>query len=257
MNKNYPKNQIQYRDSVLIDYTLRYCFNSKNNVPKTTNWRYLEKDSSEINHPYFAYFIGNIYYSPDSLKALAFYAYSTPEYTHGDNKPPIKNYYGAAFALIRDSLNHPWQCYRLDYIAASGWDTKEEIWDVLEGYYHSRIRQQEDLVLNPNVNYYEFIDKIGMYIDSSGKVRYKPNLTRNETVILSNKYYDDSIHATFINKYTLDDPEFWTESIVWKKGLRVPWLYDFQTESHIITDDQIIEYNIPYPDSIIQMYKRK
>ena len=97
-----------------------------------------------------------------------------------------------------------------------------------------------------------------MYIDSSSKVRYKPNLTRNDIIDLSIKYFKtEDILSTFKNNYTLDDPEFWTESIIWKKGLRVPWLYNFQTESHIINDKQIIEYNIPYPDSIIQMYIRK
>ena len=250
--KSYKFNKMEYRDSVLIDYVLQYCFNSREK-PGTTNWS-ISIVKKKLEHPLFSYQIGNIYYSSDFLKAIAFYSYSVPEYVKDENEPE-KYFYGSALALLRDSLKQPWQIYELNLIGPSGWSSKEEIWNILEEYYHSSIKHQAVQILNPNLNYYELIEKLGMFIDSSGKVRNKPTLDRNEIIKLRSTNYKDDIISKYKSEYTLDDPEFWTESIIWKKGLRVPWLYNFQTESHIIIEDQIIEYNIPYPDSIINMYK--
>ncbi len=254
-NNKYNKNKILYRDSILIDYVLNSCFRDEESVLVNSN--FLRMENFELQHPYFSYNIGNIYYSPDSLKALVFYSYSYP-FVVPIKFDTLQYFHGAAFAMFRDSLYRPWKCYRLDYIAPGGFSNKEQVWEILEDYYHKGIKHKGLLVLNDGIDYYDLIDKQGMYIDSSGKVRIKNGLTQNDINGLSSNYDNlDSIYKTFKSKYTLDDSEFWSESIVWKKGLRVPGYYNFQTSSHIEGLNQIIEYNIVYPDSIIEMYKKK
>jgi len=58
--------------------------------------------------------------------------------------------------------------------------------------------------------------------------------------------------------YNLQDPGFWTKSLIWQKGVLIPGLYLFQTQPGAIPgedDAPLVPPPIPYPNSIRDLFQ--
>lgn len=250
----YPKNEVSYKDSLLINYALYQI--SKGNVH--FNW-YKRFPDIDFDSSYFKLQIENIYYSPDSLKALVFFTENYKDKPIEGVKKLDPNIYisGRSIALLRDSKYEPWELYFIDFFIPSRYTDREEVRILFEKYYRFWIINEVRYGHSNKYTFEEILEKKGFILDSNNQVIINPKYTRNEQIGISIKFKLNEYLIDFENKYGIDDKEFWTESIVWKKGIRLPDLYIFQTDSHIIMEDYMMNYNIQYPDSIIQMYKEK
>jgi hypothetical protein len=216
----YPVNgdKLSYRDSIAFDYSIKYII--RNKLIRTLNWK------SDYDHSVFMLYFIKMYQSPDSLKSAIIMVGRLPK---EENNPLDKNYLfcGRIIYGIRNSKDDVWELYpAIDY-APSGWPTKEVVVSMLENYLHNIIKTDTKEIPNPK-------------------------MTKNE--VLDSMIPIDKRIFWVHNKYTIDDPEFWTKSIYFWKDLRANGYYMFQTYHHFPHDDQIIKYTIEYPDSILKMY---
>lgn len=249
----YPKNNVSYKDSLLINYTLDYIAQEKSNF----NW-YKWFSGLDLDSNYFKLQIENIYFSPDSLKALVFITYNYRRKIF-ENSPNDSSLYvaGRDIALLRNSKYEPWELFFINFISPSGYSDRTDVRILMEKYYRKGIKKQG---VNSHSNKYTFeeiLNKNGYILDENNEIVINPNITESAQIDLNINFPLENYIINVINEYGLEDEEFWTESVIWKKGIRLPDLYLFQTNSHIIMEDYIMNYNIPYPDSIIQMYKEK
>lgn len=249
----YPKNEISYKDSLLITNALYKIAN------KEVDFN-LYKWFPDLNFKskYFKYNIENVYKSPDNLKAIAFISYNYQNNSNGNLKLENNMFYaGIDMALLRKSQYEPWDIYYLGYCISSGWKYRDELRFYMENYYRNGIKSQTVEAHSDKFTFQQILEKEGYILDSNNLIGINPSYIENEQIDLSNNIKLSEYVTTFKNLYGLDDKEFWTESFIWKKGLRLPDLYIFQTDSHIIMEGYILNYKIQYPDSIIQMYKEK
>lgn len=251
--RDYPKNEVSYKDSLLITNTLYKIARGDVDL----NWQKIFPDL-DLDSSYFRFQIENIYQSPDNLKALVFITYNYKRKMF-ENSPFDTNIYVAGWdiVLLRDTKYEPWELYILGYYVSSGWSEREDVRINMEKYFRYGLKSQGVHGHSDKYTFEEILEKEGYILDSNNQIVINPKYTKNERKSLSIKFPIQEYIIQFENKYGLDDEEFWTESFIWKKGIRLPDLYIFQTESHIIMEGYILNYNIQYPDSIIQMYKEK
>ncbi len=249
----YPKNEVSYKDSLLITYALYQIASGNVHFNWWKRFPYVNIDSS-----YFKIQIENIYYSPDSLKALVFFTENYKDKPVEGVKLDTNIYIsGRSIALLRDSKYEPWELYFIDFFIPSRYTDREEVRILFEKFYRFGIINEVRHGHSNKYTFEEILENRGYILDSNNEIIVNPKYTKNEQIGISNKFPYEQCLKDFKNEYGLDDKEFWTESIVWKKGIRLPDLYIFQTNSHIIKEDYMMNYNIQYPDSIIQMYKEK
>jgi hypothetical protein len=101
---------------------------------------------------------------------------------------------------------------------------------------------------------------LGGYIQSE---KVKEELTKK--LVHSLKDDGEFVNDTLSNKktfvkygYNITDSGFWTNSVIWKKGVRVNGLYNFETRGNINRSDpepMDKKAKVIYPDSILALYK--
>jgi hypothetical protein len=71
------------------------------------------------------------------------------------------------------------------------------------------------------------------------------------------EYVLDSTGAAKLQKYkfSIDEPLFWSQSLIWQKGLKMPDLYNFQTTGSVHAPKRLKEIKVDYPDSLVKLYK--
>ncbi|MBK9247391.1 MAG: hypothetical protein IPM69_04585 [Ignavibacteria bacterium] len=236
-----------YRDSLYFAYTLK-------------EWTRLniEGYGAEV----LVYFIPvdkiiyetfDAYYSPDSLRIVVFVSKFSPIIKKWENKSWTEkdmDYNLNSMIGFRDSTNQPWVVYPLDISMLTDFPNKEE---ALALYRHKYFNKLSEFMYNVNVvdtNYGKpYIDKVPIDI--------KKLLSDNPDPV---KCYERTIG------FNLGDSLFWTRSLLWQKGSRLPGLYVFQVKNCVRSDEgelwggkpwdsRVKTPNINYPDSIVQMYK--
>ena len=200
-----------YRDSILAaDFLKKYNLEQSG-------------DSSQVH-------IGDIFYSPDSLKMMVFGCYAVVD-THDKNQSV---YYAEILFGVREKTEHVWMLYSgedklftYEYgrtVPIKACENENEVYDQLRNKYFSfKIRKSYISVFNDKLRF-------------NGKVR--------ET---KDKYRSISFH------YCLPDQRFW-DDLTFIKDNKVNGVYDFQViESNgkrvVDTQDWYI-----VPDTIKSMY---
>ena len=236
-----------YRDSLYFAYTLK-------------EWTRLniEGYGTEI----LVYFIPlekmtyetlDAYYSPDSLRTLVFVSKFCPVIKKWVKKTWTENdmdYSLNSMIGFRDSTNQPWIVYPLDTKMLTDFPNREE---ALALYRHYHFKEISEFMYDINVvdtNYgAPYIDKVPIEIKSL--LRGNPDPVKCYQRIIG---------------YNLGDSLFWTRSLLWQKGSRLPGLYVFQVNNCVRSDEgelwggkpwdsRVKVPKIDYPDSILQMYK--
>ena len=247
--KSIPKQRIEYRDSLFILYTL-------NNFYKN-DWESFRDDSKfyRIDTTKIQYLIERIFYSPDKKKMLVWVITKTPNGPSSEkySSNPKNNYLCPNSAKIvydlhalvgfRESKNEKWKIYPYDNLIVVCSNSISEAVELFKKYYFEQMKDHSEY-LNK-----KFLDK-----NYGGAIRYD---LEDETI--KDGYGDKNASVILKNYgYNLQDKDFWTKSLIWQKGARIPGLYNFQTTGNVTPDEKNVELYPPkivYPNSILKLYK--
>jgi len=216
----YLNKKLYERDSLLIRFTVHALI--ENDLDFYGKY-YETKDETSV-------YIGDIFYSSDSLKLFAFCTIQAlPNEFAKEKYPQLQFYYdGSTIAGIRK--------------------TKKDIWKL---YPTAQVTFTYDASIENSLNklrWIYFTDKIQTYSVDIFNLNLPYKIK---------DYHDPSIGYGASYKYNLTQPEFWTD-IVFIKDNRIQGLYDFQTEMKYSQPLTFIERDfnmIVVPDSIKALYK--
>jgi hypothetical protein len=235
--QNIHSSKIQYKDSLYIMYTVQSWSDSNFDL-----YHDYSKDGYGIKKEDFKYKILRAFYSPDSLKFFCWIVTREPN-TADCKRPQGYSYSSSDIIGFRNSVKEPWKLYPLELEKAVCFDNENEIMNQLGQYYFQRMKDHSE-----DVNK-KFLDK-----NYGGKVRYDL-----EEQTIKDGYGDKNDPVILKNYgYNLQDKDFWTKSLIWQKGARIPGLYNFQTTGNVTPDEKNVELYTPkitYPDSILKLYK--
>jgi hypothetical protein len=233
---NFAVNKLQYKDSVYLVFTAKAW--------AKVNFDVYNDDllhSNEATRTPF-YKVLRAFYSPDSLKIIG-WVEKKMENGHGCDRPQGFSYSATSIIGFRDNVKKPWNLYPFNLTQAVCFDTQDVVLNQMGKYYFQKMKDHSEYVNK------KFLDPY-----YGGKVRYD---VENQVIKMG---YGDK-NAPVIGKnfgYNLQDKDFWTKSLIWQKGARIPGLYNFQTKGNVMPDQKDIEVITPkitYPDSILRMYR--
>lgn len=162
--------------------------------------------------------VDTILYSPDSLKIVALVVVFVPK--AGEGGPainPDENAYYSSIAMI--------------------------------GY---RSVSTEPWILYPYGKYEAYYST---YLDVAKRIR-----RYYFTQLADDGEYGVDDSGEFVAEkfgFNLGDPEFWSRSLIWRKGARIPGRYNFETRGNVkpgYTDPLIVLPEIVYPDSLLLQF---
>jgi hypothetical protein len=189
-----------------------------------------EYEKIKFNDPMFNHedpkiFVDTIIYSPDKLKMFTFLIIKHIDNSNWakDNYPKQKYFYGGVCLIgYRNRLDTMWTVYDFNWYSTDGWSKYIQVKRLFNYFY-----------------FYEFKGNIEYSWDSIKQVDVEEKIG-----------------------YNLNEADFWTKSIVWRKGARIPGLYNFQIYGNVKPSDadygRNLEKKMPvinYPDSILKLYK--
>ncbi len=218
INSVYPDGvkKYVYRDSLLVRNYLKeyYLRRSSNNIIK---------GSTDVE-------IGDIFYSPDSLKMIVFGAEKYKTYKKASRHVEKDGYSrdGTVFIGVRDKKDEIWDIHKGEKLLTTiSHNSFEEIFDYL------RINFFSELIQTFTV--------LHVSSDSDLAANY-----------LTTKGHNGSVYLCI--RYIISDPRFWDDAL-FIKDYKVKGYYNFQT----MYSDRKMIYNtqswLVIPDSIKAMYK--
>jgi hypothetical protein len=206
-----------------------------------TIWQYIDKEvdifdsykSHKIDISLVKVYVDSVFYSPDSLKLFAFVIIKVPD----NESVELDDFYYSGSDMIgyRDSTNSPWQVYYFGHYRPAGYDTYKKVSNLFRWYY---------------LKDGKFKSSIDVYWDGR----------RNDTLGMAREitFPKQNNRVSIKFGYNIDDPLFWSKSIIWKKGNRIPGYYSFETNGSTVPGSNNPIKNIPkldYPDSLLNLYK--
>lgn len=231
--EQYLKEKLDYRDSLLIAYSVRAWSDS--------NW-YVFEDVSRmyrITNDQVEYFIGGVFYSPDKLKIIVWIGEKMPNAetweVYNKEKPSANRvcpqgkdtvYHMSALIGFREDTGKIWQLYPLDNQSASCFRSKEGAINVLGRYYFEKMKNHQM-----------------SYMIQSG----------NKKGTMELRAYD----------YNLQEPDFWEKCWLWEKDTVGAYgLYPFQVWSYrhpnvptcVKCAEPLKRPKVVYPEEITRLY---
>jgi hypothetical protein len=158
--------------------------------------------------------VDTIFYSPDSLKLIAFAIEHLPDHV-------VTNYYyysGSEMIGYRQSTHEPWKIRYWGQYRPTGFENYNKLKAYFRDYYFGKFKTDGEYIWDPS--------KKNMVLARFG--------------------------------YNLNDPLFCANSIVWRKGARIPGYYNFETTGNVRPGDEHPIKIIPplnYPDSLLKLYR--
>jgi hypothetical protein len=235
--KNIRSSKIQYKDSLYIMFTIHAWMDSNFDV-----YHDYSEDGLGIKKDDIRFKILRTFYSRDSLKSFFWIVRKEP------NNPDCKRPQGYSFSSsdiigFRNSLKDAWKVYPLELEKAECFDNDVDIVSLLGLYYCQQMKSQ-----------CEDVNKRFLNKNFGGAIRYD---LEEETI---KDGYGDKNNPLILKNYgyNLQDKNFWTKSLIWQKGARIPGLYNFQTIGSVTPGEKNVELFTPkinYPDSILKLYK--
>jgi hypothetical protein len=147
---NYRNQKLEYRDSLLVIYTVKRWHDS--------NWHTFEDVSLmyRSSNEQISYFIGGVFYSSDKLKMIVWVGEKEPNAAtieeYNKEKPSANRicpqgkdtfYSMGAIIGFREDTNKIWNLYPLDNELASCFSTKEQVINVMGQYYFREMKSHE------------------------------------------------------------------------------------------------------------------
>lgn len=227
------------KDSLQVYYTFKKW--------SEQNWyRYIDYSKMyRLNNSEVSYFVTNIFYSPDSLKIIAWVVEKLPNVRTIEtyNQESLESnkicpnssdtvYNVSAIIGFRTSNCKIWNLYPLWLFSMSCANSLEMCVEAMRQYYFHDMKDNMEYV-----NY----DYLNTNFGGSWDMADIPSASETNRGILK-KY-----------GYNLCDEGFWDRSLLWQIGARVPGLYNFQTSGNVTLND--IDYNLKvpyvvYPDTL-------
>lgn len=223
----YPSPTANYkRDSLFIATTVWQFIDKEVDIFQSYKRRHVPLEKVRIH-------VDSIFYSPDSLKLFAFVITENPDLEEKDSSAIY--YSGSGMIAYRDSLKQPWIVHFFGQYRPAGWKYYNQVRNLFRHYYlkNGKFKNDSDIYWDGRRN------------DTLEMVREITFPKQNNRVSIK---FD----------YNLDEPLFWSKSIVWKKGNRIPGYYSFETNGNVAPGSSDPIKNIPklyYPDSLLNLYK--
>jgi hypothetical protein len=171
----------------------------------------------------FRIIIDTILYDKNKLKLFALSILDYDASFADMNSISNRLYDSRSIIGFRENLNEIWKLYHFGQYTGFVFEDFAEIKSAQRDFYFNQLSQESQ------------------YIPDTNKLNNHPN---------------NRIPAHF--KYNLGDEDFWTKSIIWQKGLRIPGYYNFQTDGNVDINSKnplVPEIHIEYPDSLLKMFR--
>lgn len=238
------------RDRMALEYALRYYARHQWAVSVRT-------DMYELTAAQVDCRIDRAFYSPDHRRLVLWVSLKEPNArtreiynrehpawnrvcpTGGDTVVDVVPLIGLRRA------DQPWQLYPFDGTSVQCAQSADQARPYLEAYFFDRMKGV-DIRVNKR-----FLEP--GYGGADVTAHYNAQLRK-----MGSEPEPDDPYAHKCYGYNLQDPGFWTKSLLWQQGVLVPGLYLFQTRPGAVPgkdDAPLVPPPVPYPDSIRRLFR--